>query len=146
MKHNQKLVKIAGILLFVSQGLESFEIMKKDSSQVDYIGTNEEKKILFVQFKNGASYIYENVDHVTLQNARRAISIGSFLQTDIKEKFPFKKVEDCIKVATVDAVHEGYEALRRFRNENVGKWVTENPEAFNGHPKRNLLDHLTYEI
>lgn len=143
MKNNEKLVLMAGLLVFASEDLDNFELFKKASTQVDYIGVNVKDKRLFVQFKNGGAYLYKDVDQITMQNAQRVPSIGTFIHESVKGKFEFEKANYGVRVATMVELQGAYEYLRSFRNKMVGQWVTNNPEAFNGHPNRDLLTNIS---
>jgi hypothetical protein len=74
----------------IDEKLQGYELMQKPSSQIDYYGTNG--KDVFLQFKNGTSYIYENVPTETIADMKSAESIGSFVFKHLK-KLPFRKFD-----------------------------------------------------
>ena len=71
--------------------LKGFEIGKKPSGNVDYYGINATTSQLFVQFKKGGSYIYDNVDALILSGMVLAESLGKYIIANIVGKYTFKK-------------------------------------------------------
>lgn len=67
------------------------EMFPVESSNVAKIG-HASPATLFVEFKNGGVYAYNGVDEPLFDRLRRADSIGKFLNSEIKGKFPFVKV------------------------------------------------------
>lgn len=67
------------------------EMKKVFSSTVNEIGYDEEAKELVVAFKNG-TYAYSGVDPATADSVIRAPSVGSAIHSEIKGKFPTRKV------------------------------------------------------
>ena len=61
------------------------------SSNVASVGYDESG--LRVQFKDGASYLYKGVPAETYANLMSADSIGKFLASEIRGKFPGRKLD-----------------------------------------------------
>jgi hypothetical protein len=76
----------------IDDSLQGFEICQKPSSNVDFYGTNG--KDIFIQFKNGGTYIYENVPKEIIDEMHKAESIGSFVSKYLTKKFEFKKFDN----------------------------------------------------
>lgn len=81
--------------------LKDYEIQSKESSNVDFYGTNGEN--IFIQFKNGASYLYLNVNQIDVEGMKNAESIGRFIGT-ISKKYQYTKVENRLVVIVPEEV------------------------------------------
>jgi hypothetical protein len=68
------------------------DLAKVESSNINLVafGTNK----LYVQFKNGGLYQYNNVMQEDYNNLKNAESVGKFLNTSIKPNYEFEKLED----------------------------------------------------
>ena len=75
----------------VDSRVREFAIKQKASSNVDFFGTNADEGKIFVQFKNGASYIFEGVDEATLNDVGNAESVGKFISSRVAGKFNAEK-------------------------------------------------------
>jgi hypothetical protein len=75
----------------IDDRLQGFEIMQKPSSNVDYYGTNGIDTV-FIQFKNGTSYIYHNVDKADIDEMNKVDSIGKFIGSNLK-KYGYTKID-----------------------------------------------------
>lgn len=75
----------------VDDRLQGFDIRQKESSNVDYYGSNGNDKI-FIQFKNGVSYIYNDVKKQDIDEMNEAESIGKFMASLARKKYAFTKV------------------------------------------------------
>lgn len=67
------------------------------SSNIERIGYDSEKKILKIQFKgarNNEKYCYRNVDPTIFEGLRKASSVGKFFHSDIKDRYEFYKEQD----------------------------------------------------
>jgi hypothetical protein len=71
--------------------LDGYEIAQKPSSNIDYYGSNG-KDTIFIQFKNGVSYLYLNVDKASIDQMQAAESIGKFIGT-LSKKYTYTKVD-----------------------------------------------------
>lgn len=68
-----------------------------ESSNIARVGHNEDhdKPVMFVQFKNGGTYRYENVPVATFKEIVEAESVGKVFNALVKkfpDAYPFTKV------------------------------------------------------
>jgi KTSC domain-containing protein len=63
-----------------------------DSSSVRSLGYDGESHTLEVEFRNGGVYDYLDVPEAEVRRLRRAESLGKYLNTRIKPRFPFRRV------------------------------------------------------
>lgn len=75
----------------VDDRLKGFDLMQKPSSNVDYYGTNGVDTI-FIQFKNGQSYLYPNVKKEVIEEMLAAESIGKFMAKLAREGYGYTKL------------------------------------------------------
>jgi hypothetical protein len=80
---NDKEYHVAGML-------EAFNIQQKPSSNVEFFGTNSAGSV-FVQFKNGNTYIYSNVHAGRIEEMNAAESIGRFVPK--LKAYPCEKID-----------------------------------------------------
>lgn len=85
----------------VDEILNDYEILSKESSNVDYYGTDG--KNVFIQFKNGASYLYLNVTPVDIDDMKKAESIGKFIGV-LSKAYQYTKVENRLVVVVPEEV------------------------------------------
>jgi hypothetical protein len=83
--------------------LKDFEIITKDSSNVDYYGTDGTN--VFIQFKNGSSYLYSNVTPADIEAMKQAESIGRFIP--VLKKYPTTKYENRLVVVVQEEALKG---------------------------------------
>lgn len=70
------------------------EMINVASSNVASIGYDETNQILYVRFiTNNALYIYKGVPIGEFEGLRNAPSIGSYLHRNIKNLFPYERIE-----------------------------------------------------
>jgi hypothetical protein len=62
------------------------------SSNISSIGYDEGSQTLEVEFMNGSIYQYYNVEPGAFEQLRNAPSKGSYLNTYIKNAYPFSRV------------------------------------------------------
>lgn len=77
----------------VDEQIEGFSVNQKPSSNVDFYGVNAEKEEMFVQFKNGSSFIYSDFtanDAIDLMNSE---SVGKYVSGNIVRNFPSRKLD-----------------------------------------------------
>ncbi len=67
------------------------EMIYVESSNVDQIGYDAGSEELHVTFKNGGHYVYLNVPEHLFIGLRDAVSVGSFLNREIKPSYSFEK-------------------------------------------------------
>lgn len=70
--------EINGQLVNVKEALDHFIIKQKPSSNVEYFGYGPNSDI-FIQFKNGSSYIYKNDNQLLVKEMLETESIGKFV-------------------------------------------------------------------
>jgi hypothetical protein len=63
------------------------------SSNVAAIGYDEANQILYVRFTNSTLYIYKGVPIGEFDGLQSAPSIGSYLHRNIKNLFPYERIE-----------------------------------------------------
>lgn len=121
-------IVIGGYLYEVQASIYGFDIRTKPSSNVAFYGTCTDGR-LFVQFKNGVSYLYSDVDHGTLTDLEDAESIGKFINIRIVPRFPAQKVlYPLVKRAepTITSIgSRGFVAYFHHRQDIVGTGITE---------------------
>jgi hypothetical protein len=86
---------INGEAAYVGDALKGFSIHVKESTNVEFFGSNPNGKI-FAQFKTGSTYVYSQVPDDVRAEMERATSIGSFIaQLIVKPKlYPSVKYSD----------------------------------------------------
>ncbi|MCX3266581.1 KTSC domain-containing protein [Pedobacter agri] len=77
----------------VHDRLEQFNVNIAQSSSVSFFGSNPNTGSMFVQFKNGGTYIYSGVTPEVRKEMHTAPSIGSFISKNLVKKFPSEKLE-----------------------------------------------------
>lgn len=68
------------------------EMFPVNSSNVSAIGYDSENQIVYVEFLNGARYAYKGVPAHEFDNLRTAPSIGSYLNRNYKNVYPYERV------------------------------------------------------
>jgi hypothetical protein len=63
------------------------------SSQIAYIGYDEDTKDLYVTFNNGSTYKYENVPNSVFIDFEQSESIGKYFSANIKDKYNTIKIK-----------------------------------------------------
>ena len=63
------------------------------STNIVSVGYDQAKKSLFVNFKNGSEYRYDNVPDEVFEELIGAESVGAFLNKQIKNVYEFEKIE-----------------------------------------------------
>lgn len=64
-----------------------------NSSNVESIGYDEDNQILYVHFLNSSTYIYKGVPQAEFEGLRYAPSVGSYLHRNIKNLYPYERIE-----------------------------------------------------
>ena len=62
------------------------------SSEIEWIGYEQKRRMLQVEFIAGSVYQYENVPQEIYKDFLDAPSHCSFLESEIKGKYPYRKV------------------------------------------------------
>lgn len=81
--------------------IKDYEILCKESSNVDFYGTDG--KNVFIQFKNGSSYLYTNVEPADIETMKATESIGKFIP--VLRKYPATKYENRLVVVVTEEVN-----------------------------------------
>tara|TARA_X000001388_G_scaffold72167_1_gene62535 strand:- start:101 stop:325 length:225 start_codon:yes stop_codon:yes gene_type:complete len=68
------------------------ETVTVDSSLVSVMTYARAAKMLYVTFKNGTIYLYNNVDHTTYEDVRNSNSIGKALHKEVFGVFKYEKL------------------------------------------------------
>jgi hypothetical protein len=69
-----------------------FETVTVDSSLVSVMTYARAAQMLYVTFKNGTIYLYNNVDYTTYEDVRNSNSIGKALHKEVFGVFKYEKV------------------------------------------------------
>jgi hypothetical protein len=69
------------------------EMIGVSSSNVEAIGYDEFNQTLHVRFLNHSRYIYKGVPVGEFEGLRNASSIGSYLHRNIKNLYPYERIE-----------------------------------------------------
>jgi hypothetical protein len=69
------------------------EMIAVSSSNVAEIGYDETNQTLYVRFLNNTLYIYKGVPAGEFNGLLNAPSIGSYLHRNIKNLFPYERIE-----------------------------------------------------
>ncbi len=68
------------------------EMIQVSSSNISAVGYDAENEIVHVQFLNGSEYIYKGVPHHEFDGLLNAPSIGSYLNRNYKNYYPYERV------------------------------------------------------
>lgn len=61
------------------------------SSNIASVGYDAESQIVYVAFLNGSTYAYKGVSAQEFENLRTAPSIGSYLNRNFKNVYPYER-------------------------------------------------------
>lgn len=67
------------------------EMHPVSSSNIAAVGYDEESQIVYVQFLNGLTYAYKGVPEHEFENLRTAPSVGSYLNRNFKNVYPYER-------------------------------------------------------
>jgi hypothetical protein len=62
------------------------------SSNIAAVGYDAEGQTVYVQFLNGTTYAYKGVPEHEFENLRTASSVGSYLNRNYKNIYPYERV------------------------------------------------------
>lgn len=62
------------------------------SSNIAAVGYDVENQTVYVQFLNGSTYAYKGVPEHEFENLRTAPSVGSYLNRNYKNVYPYERV------------------------------------------------------
>jgi KTSC domain-containing protein len=68
------------------------EMQAVSSSNIAAVGYDTENQHVYVQFVNNATYIYKGVSESEYENLRDAPSVGSYLNRNYKNVYPYERV------------------------------------------------------
>ena len=68
------------------------EMQPVSSSNISAVGYDAENQMVYVQFLNGSIYTYKGVLEHEFENLRTAASVGSYLNRNYKNIYPYEKV------------------------------------------------------
>ena len=63
------------------------------SSNIESIGYDEQNQEVYVRFLNNSLYIYKGVPQYEFQNLMDAPSLGSYLNRNFKNVYPYERIE-----------------------------------------------------
>ena len=64
-----------------------------NSSQISYIGFDDENNKLYVTFNNNKTYEYLDVPYSVWKELKSSDSIGSYFTKNIKTKYQYKEIK-----------------------------------------------------
>jgi len=68
------------------------EMQPVSSSNIVSVGYDATDQIVYVQFLNGTVYAYKGVQEHEFENLRMAASVGSYLNRNYKNVYPYERV------------------------------------------------------
>ncbi len=68
-------------------------LQKVISTNIDSVGYDDARNLMLVRFKTGVLYEYKNVTHDAYTSLLSAQSIGKYFTSNIKGKYPYRKVK-----------------------------------------------------
>lgn len=69
------------------------DMIPVSSSNVESVGYDEQQQILYVRFLSGGLYIYKGVSMYEFEGLLNAPSVGSYLHRNIKNVYPYERIE-----------------------------------------------------
>lgn len=125
----QSLKAIGTGLHNITHNLNRFDLRYTfDSPNVDYTGHDEGNQLLFVQFKDGKSYLYFDVP-VEVWKEWNSTSPGNFLASRIKGHYRYERQESYYaEPADSKDVAEAFKQLLHHRDSTKGLYATDKPE------------------
>lgn len=68
------------------------EMQDVSSSNIACVGYDAESQTVYVQFLNGSTYAYQGVPEHEFENLRTAPSVGSYLNRNYKNAYPYERL------------------------------------------------------
>lgn len=68
------------------------EMHHVSSSNISAVGYDAENQGVYVQFLDGSVYVYKGVTEYEFENLRTASSVGSYLNRNYKNVYPYERV------------------------------------------------------
>jgi hypothetical protein len=133
----KSLIVIDGVLHNTSHELNKFELSYHHpiSNNVDYLGFNKKDNQLFVQFKNGKSYMYFDVSKEAIELWNTSRPAGNYLANCIKGYFRYHESDLFAEVASPTSVAEAYKKLLHHYDTTVGLYATDRPDLIKDEQK-----------
>ena len=69
------------------------EMQPVSSSNISSVGYDAENQAVYVAFLNGSTYAYKGVPEHEFENLRTAPSVGSYLNRNFKNVYPYERVD-----------------------------------------------------
>jgi len=73
--------------------MNNVKMMPVSSSNVASVGYDEQNQIAYVEFLNGALYIYKGVPKYEYEGLLYAPSVGSYLHRNFKNVYPYERIK-----------------------------------------------------
>ena len=67
------------------------EMQPVSSSNIAAVGYDAENESVYVQFNDGSTYAYKGVSAHEFENLRTASSVGSYLNRNYKNVYPYER-------------------------------------------------------
>ena len=67
------------------------EMQPVSSSNIAAVGYDAESQSVYIQFLNGSTYVYKGVPEHEFENLRTAPSVGSYLNRNYKNVYPYER-------------------------------------------------------
>ena len=67
------------------------EMQPVSSSNIAAVGYDADSQTVYVQFLNGSTYAYKGVPAHEFENLRTAASVGSYLNRNFKNVYPYER-------------------------------------------------------
>jgi hypothetical protein len=68
------------------------ELQPVESSNIAAVGYDEDAEVLYIEFKSGTTYTYEDVPYYIYEELLGAESIGSYFHKNIRTTYEYNKV------------------------------------------------------
>ncbi len=68
------------------------EMQPVSSSNIAAVGYDAENENVYVQFLDGSTYAYKGVQEHEFENLRTASSVGSYLNRNYKNVYPYERM------------------------------------------------------
>lgn len=69
------------------------EMISVESSNVDSVGYDAAKRVVYIRFKDNALYAYYDVPNNIFDELLKSNSVGAYLHKNIKGKFKYEQIE-----------------------------------------------------
>jgi hypothetical protein len=69
------------------------EMYPVSSSNITEVGYDSQNETVLVRFVNNTLYVYKGVNEVTFEELRTAASVGSYLNRNFKNVYPYERIE-----------------------------------------------------